>query len=248
MKILLICASLLLVAEVALASSRQSADYSIPADAIDAGGENSSSASYQQTNSAGLISDTSSAAQGVVLRSGYVAQLFTPLEVLSAVSRKTHGSAGTFDIALPLGAPAGIECRSVGAGGNHQVVVTFGSPITINGLSVMSRDGQAGGAATANGNIVTVNLTAVANAQTLLITLLGASNGSTTADLAIPMGVLAGDTNGDGTVNSGDSLQTRSRSGQALGATNFRSDVNVDGAVNTGDSLIVRSRSGSALP
>ena len=58
----------------------------------------------------------------------------------------------------------------------------------------------------------------------------------------------AGDTNGDGVVNTGDALQTRNRSGQTTDATNFRSDVNVDGLVNSGDSIIVRSRSGTSLP
>ncbi len=62
------------------------------------------------------------------------------------------------------------------------------------------------------------------------------------------MGVLVGDTNGDRSVNAGDSLQTRSRSGQATEAINFRSDVNADGFVNSGDTLLVRSRAGSALP
>ncbi len=62
------------------------------------------------------------------------------------------------------------------------------------------------------------------------------------------MGVLVGDTNGDGFVNAGDALQTRNRSGQATDATNFRSDVNVDGFVNSGDTTVVRARSGTALP
>ncbi len=62
------------------------------------------------------------------------------------------------------------------------------------------------------------------------------------------MGLLVGDTNGDGFVNTGDALQTRNRSGQATDATNFRSDVNTDGVVNSGDTTAVRSRSGTALP
>ena len=62
------------------------------------------------------------------------------------------------------------------------------------------------------------------------------------------MGVLVGDTNGDGIVNAGDTLQTRSRSGQTTTATNFRSDVNLDGSINSGDQIVVRSRSGTVLP
>ena len=45
------------------------------------------------------------------------------LQLTSAVSRKTHGAAGVFDIALPLSGTPGVECRS-GAGG-HTLVFTF---------------------------------------------------------------------------------------------------------------------------
>ena len=62
------------------------------------------------------------------------------------------------------------------------------------------------------------------------------------------MGVLVGDTNGDGFVNAADALQTRSRSGQPTDSANFRSDLNTDGAVNSGDTTAVRARSGTALP
>jgi hypothetical protein len=57
-----------------------------------------------------------------------------------------------------------------------------------------------------------------------------------------------GDTNGDRFVNSGDALQTRTRSGQATDATNFRSDVNADGFINSGDTTLVRARSGTFVP
>jgi hypothetical protein len=45
----------------------------------------------------------------------------------SAVSRKTHGAAGPFDIALPLGGAPGLESRS--SGGRHTLVFTFDADV-----------------------------------------------------------------------------------------------------------------------
>ena len=134
------------------------------------------------------------------------------------------------------------------SGGNYQVVVTFATQVTVSGVSVMSINGLASGTQSASGAQVTVNLTAVANAQTLGITLTNVSNGVASGDIFVPMGVLVGDTNGNGFVNVGDSLQTRNRAGQATDATNFRSDVNADGSINSGDTTAVRARAGTALP
>ena len=64
----------------------------------------------------------------------------------SAVSRKTHGAAGTFDINLPLvplGGPVGIENRVGATAGEHQMVVTFSGPVTVGGVSVTSGTGSA---------------------------------------------------------------------------------------------------------
>ncbi len=74
------------------------------------------------------------------------------------------------------------------------------------------------------------------------------NDGIATTDIVIPMGILVGDTNGDGVVNSGDSLQTRNCSGQVTDGTNFRSDVNADGSINSGDTTSVRAQSGAFLP
>ena len=95
-----------------------------------------------------------------------------------------------------------------------------------------------------------VNLTGVSNAQviTVALTNVNDSAGNRSASVPISMGVLVGDTNGDGLVNAGDALQTRNRAGQATDGTNFRSDVNTDGFVNSGDATVVRARSGTALP
>ena len=92
-----------------------------------------------------------------------------------------------------------------------------------------------------------MNLTGIANAQRITLTLFGVNDGTNIGNIDIPIGVLLGDANGDGVVNSGDSTQTRSRAGQAANATSFRSDVNLDGTINSGDAFIVRARSGTSV-
>ena len=86
------------------------------------------------------------------------------------------------------------------------------------------------------------------DAQTLAMTLSGVSNGTSTGDITVPMSLLVGDTNGDRVVNSGDTLQTRNRSGGSASSTNFQSDVNTDGTVNSADAITVRAHSGDFLP
>jgi hypothetical protein len=62
------------------------------------------------------------------------------------------------------------------------------------------------------------------------------------------MSVLAGDTTGNGLVNSSDIAQTQSQSGQSVGLSNFREDVTVNGAINSSDIAFVQSHSGTGLP
>src|SRR6202011_2893105 len=101
-----------------------------------------------------------------------------PLLPVGVASRKTHGSAGTYDVDLALGET---ECRSGGATGNHQVVVTFALPVTFNSAAVTSGTGSVV-SASPSGNAITVNLTGVFNAQTITITLAAVNDGSTTSD------------------------------------------------------------------
>ena len=168
-------------------------------------------------------------------------------QATSVVSRKLHG--GTpFDLNLPLTGNAGIECRSGGASNDYQVVFTFASSVTFNSAALSPGVGSVSSSSGSGTSTVTVNLTGVTNAQKVTVTLSGVNNGTGTGDVGVQLGVLIGDTNGDGFVNTGDSIQTRNRSGQAADATNFRSDVNADGTVNSGDTIAVRSRSGTFLP
>jgi hypothetical protein len=169
---------------------------------------------------------------------------------ISAVSRKIHGSAGTFDVDLPLLGTPGIECRTGGTTGNHTVVVTFDVPVTVSSVSVTPGAGGAGSASgfSVNNTEVTVNLTGVSNAQTLKINLIGVTGGSNSGNVSIPMGVLVGDTTASGAVNSSDIAQTQSQSGQVVTLSNFREDVTVNGEINSSDIAIVQAHSGTGLP
>ena len=164
---------------------------------------------------------------------------------VSAVSRKTHGNGtGTFDILLPLAGPRGIECRTGGPNGNHDVVVTFVAPATVNSATC---DGIS---ATTNssGNETTVHCTGVPNAKVISVALNGVTVSGTTGNVVVPMGVLLGDTNASGAVNSTDITETKAQSGTSTTAGNFRTDVSINGLVNSSDVSTVKSKSGTALP
>ena len=171
------------------------------------------------------------------------------IEPVSAVSRKIHGAAGPFDIDLPITGSPGIECRTGGANGDHTVIISFANPVTVGSVSVSSSDGQAMvSSSTVNGAVVTVNLTKVTNAQTITINLTNVNDNTNVGNVNVAMGVLAGDTTGNGAVNSSDIAQTQSQSGQPVTATNFREDVTANGAINSSDIGLVQSKSGTALP
>jgi len=175
----------------------------------------------------------------------------TTLLPLQAASRKTHAGAGTFDINMPITGAKGIEPRGGGSFGNHQIMFTFANNVSLLGASVTP--GQSGAAALAgppivNGKRITLNLTGVTNRQVLTVNLSGVSNGSVSSDMAIPIGILAGDTNVDHLVNNRDVNRTKSASGRVASRANFTIDVNLDGQINVDDTNLVKSFLGTSLP
>jgi hypothetical protein len=120
----------------------------------------------------------------LVIASNVVA---TPIVPVSAVSRKIHGRAGTFDIALPLTGTAGIECR--GTTSAHQIVIGFANPVTVTSATVNTGVGTVNDY-TITGSSVTVHLTGGANEQRTVIKLAGVSDGATSNDVMVPMSVL----------------------------------------------------------
>jgi hypothetical protein len=170
------------------------------------------------------------------------------VQLLSVASVKSHGGVA-YPIDLPLNGPRAVESRS----GEYTIVFTFAQNLTgVGGATVTTGSGAVASSAIdgADPRRYIVNLTGVANRQTVKVTLNAVTDtaGNQTALISAQMGVLLGDTNGNGTVNASDVAETKAQSGQPLSAANFRADVNVSGAVNATDIAIVKSQAGMTLP
>jgi hypothetical protein len=172
-----------------------------------------------------------------------------PVTPTSIVSRKADGSVGTYDIDLRNNP---IECRSGGANGDYTIVFNFADALTnVGAASLTSGTGSISNAAIgADPHEYVVDLTGVANAQTITVSLANVNDsvGNSSASVSGTMRVLVGDTTNDGVVNSADIGQTKSQSGQSVSASNFREDVTADGSINSTDISLVKSKSGTALP
>jgi Dockerin type I domain/Kelch motif len=190
----------------------------------------------------------------------YILQSCAPT-VTDAVSRKTHGAAGTFDIEMPLTGSSGVEDRSGGATHDYSLVVTFSGNVTVTGMpqaQVTMGSGCVGsggtcdpnGTVTVSGNTVTVPLTNIADAQVINARINGVNSASDTpaVDVNIPMGFLIGDVNGNRTVNASDVALTKSQVGHAVDNTNFREDVNTSGTLSATDVSVVKNNVGHSLP
>jgi hypothetical protein len=172
------------------------------------------------------------------------------LALVVAFSRKIHADSGPFDIDLPFSGSPGVECRSGGATGDHTIIIAFNNPVVSGDATVTNGTGGVAGAPTFSGDTMTVNLTGVANAQTVTVTLSNVTDSFSQVypDTPLSAGFLRGDTNGNRSVNASDVSQTKARIGQMLDATNFRSDVNANGSINAGDGAQVKQTLGTSLP
>jgi Dockerin type I domain len=185
-----------------------------------------------------LVKDT-----GFTIRSGAPA-----LALATAASRKDHGSAGTFDIDLPLAGEPGVECRN--SGGNHTLIITFSNTVVSGNAAVTSGIGSVAGNPVFAGNTMTVNLTGVTDVQKITVTLSNVTDSfaQVLPDTAVSVNMLIGDTNGNKSVNASDIGQTKGQSGAAVTSANFRTDVNANGSVSASDIAQVKANAGHTLP
>ena len=168
--------------------------------------------------------------------------------ITGAVSRKTHGVAGDFDVLLPLAGEPGVECRS--SGGAHTLVLAFTNNVVSGNASVTTGTGTVAGSPTFSGNTMTVNLTGVTDVQKITVTLTGVTNNTAQVlpNTPVSVNMLIGDTGGNKTVSASDVAQTKAQSGVPVTGANFREDVAVNGSIGAADIALVKSSSGHSVP
>jgi hypothetical protein len=166
----------------------------------------------------------------------------------TVVSRKTHSTAGTFDIPMPLTGPSGVEDRLGGNSGKHSIVFTYTtSPVGVT-ASVTAHDPPgATGLVTrvqVSGNDLIVTLNQVSNAQVLTLT----TSGGTVSPVSVPIGFLIGDVDASRLVDQSDLSLTRAQMGQPITATNFWMDVKPSGGIDNIDMRQVKNARGTSIP
>jgi PKD repeat protein len=185
------------------------------------------------------------------------------IQPVAVVSRMTHGTiTPPFEVQMfpLLNGKRGVECRrsaSLGAG-NYTIVFKFANPLTsVGSASVTVGVGSVSSSAInpLNSQEYIVNLTGVIPATppggdyvTVTLTNVHDMPGNSGNIVGPQMGVLVGDINATGLVNSTDASITAGQSGQAVTGSNFRTDVNANGLINSTDTSITQSRSGTGLP
>jgi hypothetical protein len=175
------------------------------------------------------------------------------VQLNGVVSRKIHGSAGTFDIDLALTGNPGIECRDGGSSKTYTLVFTFANPLTsVSSASVSSGTGSVASSSISitDRHQYIVNLIGVTTAQYIVVTLANVSDnaGNFSASVPVTMGVLVGDVDASRRVDSTDVFQVRQQSLQTANPSNFRADVDASGRIDSTDVFITRQNSLQSLP
>jgi trimeric autotransporter adhesin len=176
----------------------------------------------------------------------------TPVQLSAVASRKIHGSAGPFEIDLPLTGPPGIECRSGGTNSDYTIVFSFANPLTsVGGASVTSGTGIVGSAAIgSDAHQYIVDLTGVANAQTITVSLTNVNDsaGNSTGAVSASMGVLIGDVITNKVVSNTDVAEVKGQVAAPITTSNFRNDVNTNGVITNTDVSTTKVQVGISLP
>ncbi len=172
-----------------------------------------------------------------------VAPTTSALNLISAASRLTHGTAGTFDVNMPLTGTSGVECRSATT---YNAVFTFDTPVTSGEGTVIGGTATVG-AITFSGNSMMAQLTGVTSAE--IVTLHTQNiNGDGQPHGDVPFGFLTADVNANRIVDRPDQQQIQANRGQPATASNFRDDINLSGIVDRPDLQSVQTNRGHSIP
>ncbi len=177
-----------------------------------------------------------------------------PLTLASAVSRKSHGSAGNFDLTLVLdpASNATVEPRS---GGPSQIIFTFSDDVVASDGMISANEFTITNAtyssASISGNQLTLNLTGIVDQSVVTIALSGIeSTGGDplTGDNDVAIRALLGDANQNQVVDRPDITLLRAHMNEAVDNTNFVLDLDLNGIVGPHDGRIVRQNKTHTVP
>jgi hypothetical protein len=163
-----------------------------------------------------------------------------PLPVLQgAVSRKTHGTAGDFDIDLPL-AGTGIECR---IDGPTKVIMTFDQPVSkAADFAVLLSSGTVG-ETTCVGNTLEINLSGSTNKTWVAIGVTGLQGADTLeGSYVLTVGTLYGDVDFSKKVLASDTVLMKTKTSPLnVTSSNFWFDIDCSGKVLNSDVVIEKT-------
>jgi subtilisin-like proprotein convertase family protein len=169
------------------------------------------------------------------------------LALVSAKSRRVHGSAGTFD--MPLSLVLTNPATEPRLGPAQTVVFTFNTAIT--GATATITEGTAtAGAPTFSGNDVIIDLSGVNDQQYVTVTLTNvtASGGGALSIAPVRIGFLAGDVNQNRVVTLADLGLVNQQLAQTVTAANYLKDVNTSGTLSLADKGLTNTKLTHALP
>jgi hypothetical protein len=172
-----------------------------------------------------------------------VAPSTSGINLVSAASRLTHGTAGTFDVNMPLTGVSGVECRSAST---YNAVFTFDAPVTSGQVTVIGGTATVG-AITFSGNSMTAQLTGVTSAE--IVTLHTQNiNGDGQPHGDVQFGFLVGDSDADRVVRKPDQTLVQGQLNQPVTSANFREDLTADGRIKNADVNVVKANKGHSIP
>jgi hypothetical protein len=172
-----------------------------------------------------------------------VAPTTSGINLVSAASRLTHGSAGTFDISMPLTGVSGVEDRSSSI---YNAVFTFDAPVSSGQVTVLSGTATVG-AISFSGNSMTAQLTGVTSAEIVTLRVQNI-NGDGQLHGDVPFGFLTADVNANRIVDRPDQQKLQTDRGQPVTASNFRDDINLSGVVDRPDLQSAQINRGHSIP
>jgi hypothetical protein len=171
-----------------------------------------------------------------------VAPTTSALNLISAASRLTHGTAGTFDVNMPLSGTSGVECRSATT---YNAVFTFDAPVISGEVTVIGGTATVG-AITFSGNSMTAQLTGVTSAE--IVTLHTQNiNGDGQPHGDVPFGFLTADADASRLVDKTDKTLVQGQLNQPVTSANFREDLNTDGRIKNSDLNLVKTNRGHSI-